>query len=53
MEKLKKDENVSREIAFEIMKESNTAYNAYYKIKEEESDKLSKRPVNAYKDFIL
>lgn len=53
MKKLKKDDDVGRSIAFEIMKEANIAYNAYYKLKEKELNKLAKRPANPCKDFVL
>ena len=53
MDKLKEDENVSRIIAFNIMKEANTAYNNYYKLKEIEDNNYDSKTTNACKDFIL
>lgn len=50
---LKKDNDVGHTIAFEIMKEANSAYNAYYKIKEKELDKLPNKAPNPCKDFVL
>lgn len=53
MKKLRKDDDVGQRIAHEIMKEANTAYTTYYKLKEKELNKLAKREPNPCKDFVL
>lgn len=53
MNEIKIDDKLSRDIAFNIMKEANNAYNVYYKVKEKELSKLKKIPANPCRDFIL
>lgn len=53
MNDLKNDDSFNRSIAFEIMDEANTVYNAYYKLKDQELNSLAERPASACKDFVL
>lgn len=53
MEEIQSDDKLGREMAFNIMKEANNAYSAFYKLKEKELAKLKKIPANPCKDFVL
>lgn len=53
MKELKKDDDVGQRIAFEIMKEANTAYINFYKLKERELKNQQIRTQNPCKDFVL
>lgn len=51
--RLKDDDDVSYKVATKIMKEAQSAYKAYYKIKESEMLKQGKSAPNPCKDFVL